>query len=387
MLLSIGGFISVIGDYLYNIAITITLYSITKSLWSVALMWLCRAVLRIPVQYAAGIISDVFNKKKIIVYTNLISFLVAFLLIYANGDKVWLAYIFAFLLQSLNDFDDCAEAAILPELVSKEQLSYANSIFSTLSSVSGFLSPALAGIIYNFYGSNILFEINSISFIIAGILFSFIKYNHKDSEKINSKLEIVKSGIEGYKVLMNYEVIKNLFMIACIFAILGRFYETYKVVVADRLLNIHAEGMIYFDYALAIGGLLVPVIIKILSKYNNFKVYIFTSIVIGIGYIIFGYSNIFVFTFIILIIQGMAFNIQGIYTKTLIQKNIPQEYIGRVFSFYKIMLTAFAIIGLLIANPLYKVLCIGTTFLVVVIIASILCIRLTVFNENRPNII
>jgi len=37
-LLSIGGFISSIGDYLYNIGVTVYIYSLTKSVGVVALM-------------------------------------------------------------------------------------------------------------------------------------------------------------------------------------------------------------------------------------------------------------------------------------------------------------------------------------------------------------
>lgn len=41
-LLVIGGFISSIGDYLYNIGITIYLYNETNSIGAISLMWLSR---------------------------------------------------------------------------------------------------------------------------------------------------------------------------------------------------------------------------------------------------------------------------------------------------------------------------------------------------------
>jgi len=65
-LLTFGGFISSIGDYLYNIGVTVYLYSATKSVGAVALMWLSRAVLRIPMLYLSGIIADSYNKKRVI---------------------------------------------------------------------------------------------------------------------------------------------------------------------------------------------------------------------------------------------------------------------------------------------------------------------------------
>lgn len=373
-LLSIGGFISSIGDYLYNIGITVYLYSLTNSVGAVALMWLSRAVLRIPMLYLSGFIADSYNKKKVIMVTNLASVIFAFLFTLVNDQRLWLVYILAFILQSLNDIDVSSETAILLEVVSKEELSYSNSIFSFLQSTSIFISPAIGGILYNLYGSNILFIINAISFLISGVLFSLIKYNFVRSDKAATRTGIIKSGIEGYKIFSRYSSVKTVFVIMSMFAVLGRFYETYKVAVSDVLLKLNPEGIIYFSYALAVGGLLVPFIVKSLYKKNHVTLFTLSTVIIAIGYIIFGYSKSYIITFGVLIILGLAQNLQGIYSSTIIQNTIPKEYIGRVFSFYKILLTLFAILGLLIATPLYNLIGIGNSFTSIALMLIILCV-------------
>jgi len=378
-LLSIGGFISSIGDYLYNIGVTVYIYSLTKSVGVVALMWLSRGVLRIPMLYLSGLIADSYNKKRVIMVTNLVSVIFAFLFIFINEQRLWLVYILSFILQSLNDIDVSSETAILPELVSKEELSYSNSIFSFLQSTSVFLSPAIGGVLYKLYSSNILFTINAISFLIAGVLFSLIKYDFIKSDKAATRSGIIKSGIEGYKIFTRYSSVKTVFIIMSMFAVLGRFYETYKVAVSDILLNLNPEGIIYFSYALALGGLSVPFVVKVLSKKNHVTLFTLSTVIIGISYIIFGYSQSFIITFGILIILGLAQNLQGIYSSTIIQNSIPKEYLGRVFSFYKILLTLFAILGLLIATPLYNLIGIGNSFTSIAVILIILCI----FNLKR----
>lgn len=378
-LLSIGGFISSIGDYLYNIGVTVYIYSLTKSVGAVALMWLSRGVLRIPMLYLSGLIADSYNKKRVIMVTNLVSVIFAFLFIFINEQRLWLVYILSFILQSLNDIDVSSETAILPELVSKEELSYSNSIFSFLQSTSVFLSPAIGGVLYKLYSSNILFTINAISFLIAGVLFSLIKYDFIKPDKAATRSGIIKSGIEGYKIFTKYSSVKTVFIIMSMFAVLGRFYETYKVAVSDILLNLNPEGIIYFSYALALGGLSVPFVVKVLSKKNHVTLFTISTVIIGISYIIFGYSQSFIITFGILIILGLAQNLQGIYSSTIIQNSIPKEYLGRVFSFYKILLTLFAILGLLIATPLYNLIGIGNSFTSIAVILIILCI----FNLKR----
>ncbi|MFD3158668.1 MFS transporter [Haloimpatiens sp. FM7330] len=373
MLLSIGSFISCIGDFLYNIGLTIYLYNITNSINSIALMWLSRGILRIPVQYLSGVIADEYNKRKIIIYSNLISVPIAFSLIFVNEKNLWIAFIIAFLLQSLNDIDMCSENAIFPHLVLKNDLAYCNSIFSFLGSISIFLSPALGGIIYKFLGIKTLFIINSLSFLTAGILFTFIKYNHQKTIQRQRKIDIFKSGIEGLKILYHYKNVKLIFSIVSIYAILGRFYEIYKVAVSDVLLNLNAEGIIYFNYSLALGGLLVPFLIKLLSKHKDILIFLLSTGIISISYIIFGYSHNYVITLSILIVLGLCESIQSIYCKTIIQKNIPKEYLGRIFSSYKMLLTLFSIIGILSASPLYNSIGIGNSFLLMSILLLVLC--------------
>ncbi|MDF2672135.1 MAG: hypothetical protein K0R09_400 [Clostridiales bacterium] len=390
LLLSTGGFISSIGDYLYNIGLVVYLYSITNSIGTVALMWLSRGILRIPVQYIAGIIADRYNKKRIIVLTNLISGPIALSLIFVNEKTVWISFLIAFLLQSLDDIDVCSENAILPELVNKEELSYSNSVFSFLSSTCVFLSPAIGGLIYKLYGSRILFVINGVSFLVSGMLLSLIKYKHVINEEKPNKGGIIKDGIEGCKVLSRFVNVKTVFLIMTAFAIMGRFFETYKIAVADILLKLMPEDIIFFDYALAVGGLLVPIFIKLLSRYREISIFVMSSIIISIGYIGFGYSHNTIVTLIILVFLGIFQNLQGLYTRTIIQKTIPLEYIGRVFSFYKIVLTLFALLGIVAATPLYNAIGIGKSFLVIAIISILLCMvymlkgkAKQVFSDNR----
>lgn len=61
-------------------------------------------------------------------------------------------------------------------------------------------------------------------------------------------------------------MIKTICLILGVIAIIGRFYGTYKVAVADILLNPNPKSIVYFDYALAIGGLTIPLIMKAMSE-------------------------------------------------------------------------------------------------------------------------
>ena len=127
--LYLGGMISCIGDYFYDIAVTLLVYDITKSINSIAFMWISKGALRIFVQYLAGVITDKYDRRKIIIFTNIISIPIALIFITSRYLGLWVIYLCSFLLQALNDIDGCSEMAILPEIVIEEDLKEANTIF------------------------------------------------------------------------------------------------------------------------------------------------------------------------------------------------------------------------------------------------------------------
>lgn len=373
--LAIGSFISTIGDHLYNFALTIWLYTLSNSVGSVAIMWFARAFFRLPVQYISGILVDKYNKKHIAIASNLISVPLAFSLIFVNNTNLYLAYIIVFLLQAINDIDVTAEIAILPEVVEKDNLQECNAMFSVLGNIALLLSPALGGLIYNVYGVKVLFIINASTFLIASISFLFIRYTMIVNENKGSKSSLLKSGKDGFVILMKNPIFILMIISVMSLSILGRFYEIYKVFIADDILKIGSDGILYFSYAMAIGGFLTPIIIKkAKQKYENNLItpFIIFSIVTSICYFVWGTSKNVYVSLGTLLILGATSSCYLILMTTIIQKEISKEYLGRVFASYKIALISSAIVGIVISPYVLEFLGIFNSFLIFCIIPIIL---------------
>ncbi|MTI46524.1 MAG: MFS transporter [Firmicutes bacterium] len=384
IMLFIGGFISNIGDMMYNLALTITLYTASQSITPVAIMFLARGVLRIPIQYLSGILADNFNRKYIIIVTNIISVPVALSLVLMNKGSLWIGYVVAFLLQSLNDIDICSENSILPELVKKEELAEVNSIFSVLGKIAIFISPALAGLLYKSYGTTSIFIINSLTFLIAGLAFTLIKYIPQNTIGSN-KSNILASGFKGFKLIKSYGSVILIFIVMSSFSLLGMMYEVMKVAVSDINLELGADGIIYFGYALAIGGLVSPLIVKFIKK-KEINIFIVASLVVAFTYIVWSSTHNIYISFIILIIAGLFKSIQGIYSTTIIQKDISNQYIGRIFALYKMILTLTAMIGISLSPILYRFIGIRYIFLLFSLLAILLSSFALVYNMKKNTI-
>lgn len=378
--LAIGSFISNLGDQMYNIGVVVGLYKSTGSILSIVLMWLFRASLRVPIQFIAGIISDTFDRKKIIILINLISAPIAASLMFLDSSMLYIMIFLIFILQATNDVETNAATSLVSQVVPKEDLQDANNGFAVLSSISTIMAPAVSAGIFLIAQVEILYLINGVTFFIAGLVYFLIEYKHEKVQK-NHEFTLYKFGIQGF-----YQIIKkkNVFialMIFMPFAMLGRFYDILKVIVADSTLNIQSEGVAYFSFAMGIGGLISPYIIKTLKKKindNNYFAYSVGIIICFINYIIWGYSNNIVVSLISIGAMATGSAITMISLRVIIQSSFEKKYLGRVFAFQKIFTILSAIVGIIIApimNYYFGVsLSIAIIAIIGIIIAFIYCI-------------
>lgn len=336
-----GSLISSFGDYLYDIAIILLIYDLTKSINSIAFMWLSKGALRILILYLGGLITDHYNRKLIITITNLISAPIALMFIFVDKNALWIVYLGVFLLQALNDIDNCSENAMLPELVHKKDLPKANTIFSFTNQILMLLSLALSGLIYKLAGADILFLINALSFTLASGFFKLIQYKASTSNSI-SNLKIF--DISVFQVLSNNRIILLVIITSIPIAIIGRVYDVTNILIADSKLNITSMGIIYFRYAMAVGGFLTPIMLKLKMGRKSFDSFILSCIALVLCLVGFALSNNIYIALFILAAFGFSSSLQGIYFRTLIQENIKINYLGRVFSFYRIIMTAISLI-------------------------------------------
>lgn len=352
-----GIMISTIGDNLYNLALTISIYKLTGTIAAVAGAWLVRAAIRIPSQFISGIIADKYNRKKVIISAQIFCAIIAFMFIFVTEKNLILAYILIFLLQAIADVDDTAGNAFLPEVVDKTQLSEANSVFTLTSTVALLLSPALAGVIYVKYGASILYIMNSASFLISALIFLFIKYNYTKIESDEKhKFTLFTFARNGFRKVLGNKIIYISILVMMNFSLLGRFYDIYKVYVADKILNIGAEGIIYFSYAMAFGSLLTPLCIRF-AKQKNIEIntsYLAVSLFSGISYLFWGVVDNFYLSCASLFLMGIFTSAMSVYITTIIQQQVEKEHVGRVFSFYKISIMFSAIFGIVIAPILFN---------------------------------
>lgn len=353
--------ISSFGDSLYSLACTLTVYALSGSLVGVAGMWLIRALIRIPSQFFAGIVADRYNRKKISIGIYSMSAVVVSLFLLLNDANRMFAYVLIFILQGTSDIDNMAQITILPEILEKEELPSANSIFQAIGTIVMLVGPGVGGILYRLFGSNVLYIIDAATFVFAALVMIMLPYQYQREEKGEVKFTLFSFAREGFQEIKKYTIIKIMILSTIFFGIMGRFYEIDKVYMADKVLQIGAEGIIFFSYAMAIGSLLAPLILKGMMKKDSFpvKTYGILSILTILSFVAWGNTTNLFFCLFANLWIGVFQTGMSIYVNIIFQKNIVSSCLGRVMSFYKISVVLSAIVGILLAPILVEWLGVG----------------------------
>ena len=128
-----GQVVSEIGDHFNNIAVFSLAMALTHSGLVVTGIMLSRAVPAVAMGPLAGVLLDRFDRKQIMIASDLVRAVVAlgFILAVVRQES-WLLYLFSALLMIASPFFTAGRSAILPTIASPEELHAANSLTSFL---------------------------------------------------------------------------------------------------------------------------------------------------------------------------------------------------------------------------------------------------------------
>lgn len=187
-----GRLITDAGDSLYYIAAMWLVWELTGSPFYTGL---AGALIQVPnaLSFLVGPLVDRWELRRILVSTQVINgvgVLVVPLAATMGYLSVWVILVVMPVLTFVNRFVYPAQNAALPRIVEKDQLTRANSLFSTSSQTVDMVANAIAGVLIAIIGAVTLFVVNSVSFAIAALLFLGVTVptaaDHDDAEEAQS---------------------------------------------------------------------------------------------------------------------------------------------------------------------------------------------------------
>ena len=343
-----GQCISLIGTWTQTIGQSWLVLSLTGS---PLLLGIVGAMQFLPITFFslfAGVLTDKFSKKKILVFTQTVSMLLAFILsalVFTHAVKYGYIIALALCLGFCNTLDMPTRQSFIVEIVGKEDLMNAITLNSATFNLARIIGPAIGAMLMAYLGAGWCFLLNGFSFmaVIYGLVhIEAVNYVRKKS----SEESMIKEIINGLKYIKNNLVLLETIMLI---SIMGVFVFNYNVLIPVFTKNVlHMAEKTYgmLMSALGAGSLIGALLMSFRSKVGpSKKLMIGSSLAIGIMLILTGSSNLYYFTALSLAITGIFNMFFSTTANTTLQINSKDEYRGRVMSVYTLVFAGSAPLG------------------------------------------
>lgn len=361
-----GQSISLLGTWMQKTAVSWVVYSLTQSKFMLGVTVFATLFPTALVSLFGGIIADRYNRYKILLSTQILSFLQAVLLtlaiVFYKQDAVWVIIILSAVLGFINGFDVPARQSLIRELVTDQNnLPNALALNSSMVNLSKLIGPAIAGFILETYSDQVCFGVNAISFIPVIISLLFIKLP-KPEKRIKKEKNIKREFTEAFDYIKNTPAISSIIIFTGIMSLLVLPFTTLTPVFAKDIFGGSAATLGVIDGVIGFGAFISALFLASLKQGKDLtKILAINSVIFAIGLMLFSQTSSYPLALVFISIG--AFGMMPIRTisNTIVQINVPNHFRGRVISIYFMVLTTMLPIGSLIISAISHFIGVKTT--------------------------
>ena len=331
-LLLTGRFITSFANEMLSFAIGWELWLRTHEAFVLGMVGLVQVIPVILLSLPAGHVADQYNRKRIILITELslgLCVLGLGWLSYTQG-PLYLIYALLLGIGIARAFNDPASSTLLPQTVPPELFSNAATWGTSTWQFASITGPALAGLLIGFF--------NSVTFIyifdaLAAVIFCFLLTMIKGRElALAEKSATWNSLTQGFRFMRDTKVILATITLD-MFAVLFGGAVALLPIYATDILKVGAQGLGILRAAPAVGALLMAFLIAHLPPMKNAgRTLLLAVIGFGIATIVFGLSTSFILSLAMLAFLGGMDNISVVIRGTLLLTQTPDEMRGRISS-------------------------------------------------------
>lgn len=356
----VGRTASILGTQLYNFVFALMVLYTTGSAVSFAVTIILETVPRILFGTVSGILADRYNRKKIIVFSDMISACVLFFSYFVfavTQHSLVMVFILTFILNSINTFFDVTMNSSLEDLFKKNGLEQMCAINEGLTTMISLLAPLLGALIYSITNFDIFLIVNGISFFISAITEMFLEYS--DTEIVYQKKKTIKEEtLETLFFLKKEKVIFDLYFLAIFINIFYGIAVTLSLpIILTEYIGISEIQYGIVETTLSVGMFAGAAIFSFIRKEKKYKLIITSFIFEGIAilsislpYLLKLKTDLFISYSCIVFILGVSISSVNINVRVLMQKLIPDKIKGKVLGTLSSMCLSMQPIAIMLAS-------------------------------------
>lgn len=337
-----GQVVSEIGDHFNNIAVFSLALDVTRSGMVVTFIMLSRAIPAILAGPVAGVILDRFDRKRIMIASDLIRAVVAAGFIYAiPRSHTWLLYPLSGLLMFASPFFTSGRSSILPTIANEEELHTANSLTQTTQWMTLTIGAFLGGISVQ-VGYEWAFFFNAMSFVFSALCISQLRAGPEGFSAVRNDLTEARvvqpwrEYIAGIRYIRSTPLILGIVLIAVGWATGGGAAQILFSLFGELVFHRGALGIGYLWGAAGIGLLIGGTWAHWLGKRISFAGYKRTVaicyVVHGTSYVVFSQMKQFWAAMFFIGLSRAAVAVSSVLNFSQLLRHVANEYRGRVFA-------------------------------------------------------
>ena len=381
-----GQSLSLIGTWMQQVALGWLVYRLTDSAFLLGLVGFSSQIPTFILASVAGVLADRYNKHKIIIITQTLAMIQAFILTFltlSSTIQIWQILVLSLFSGLINAFDMPTRQSFVIEMVDdRNDLPNAIALNSSMFNAARLIGPTIAGILITAIGEGFCFLVNALSYltVIAALLMMKI-----GPPVITKKKEKVLEGLkEGIKYAYNFKPIRALLLLIGLVSLTGMPYTVLMPVFARDISHGDAHTLGFLFGAVGSGALIGAIYLASRKSVLGLGRWIaIATSIFSLGLLFFSFSREIYLSIGLMLFTGFGMMMQMASTNTLLQTLVDDDKRGRIMSLYVMAFMGTAPFGSFMAGTLAST--IGAPY--TVLSSGIIClIAAIVFYKNLPSL-
>jgi len=340
-------FVSRFGDSLANMGfVFLILYRLHGSALAVGQMMLAASIPSLLLGPVAGVFVDRWPRRLVMIISDLLRgglFLVAPFL-----TALWQIYLLVFVSTVISRFFAPARQALIPDIVHRDELLPANAFSETTYQFLGALAPAAGAALVATIGYKMAFVGDAVSFFISAAAILFVRARESGLRAGKTSVREVVAGLKSGLIFIVEEPLVRYVATAGFFIMLGAGSVNILFLPFFRdVLGFDIKQLGFAESLGAVGAILGAMAAGVLGRRLSSRTVAFGSVAYA-GLVIFllGLNRSALLAYVLLLFIGVTTPLLSIPLVTALQKKVPAEMRGRVFSTFGSLTESAAVLSM-----------------------------------------
>jgi MFS family permease len=346
---------SLIGTWMQQIAMSWLVYRMTNSAFLLGFIGFSSQICSFFFSPFAGVLSDRWNRHHILVATQSLSMIQAFILAFLTLTGMIAVHhivILSLFLGFLNAFDMPTRQAFVVEMVEKrEDLGNAIALNSFLFNGARLVGPSIAGILISILGEGMCFLLNGVSFL--AVIIALLAMKMTPHKRESEKTQVFQGLKEGFTYAFGLMPIRSILIFLGWISMVGTANTTLMPVFTKDILHGGPQTYGFLMAAIGVGAIIGAIYLASrISVLGLGRIIVIASSIFGIGLISFSFSHVLWLSISLLLLTGFGMMVQMASSNTILQTMVDDDKRGRVMSLYVMAFMGMAPFGSLLGGIL-----------------------------------